>query len=170
MPIGGSIISEEVARNFAQHGGEFNHGYTYSGHPVACCVSVENLRILEEENIVENVASQTAPYLKQQWLSLAEHPLVGEARICGMMGALELVADKSGRKPFASEEGVVGLICREHCFANGLVMRHVGNKMVISPPLVISKSEIDELVMLAHKSLDQTHADINQQGLMKAKK
>ncbi len=170
QPIGGSIIREEIAQTFADKGGEFNHGYTYSGHPVAAAVAIENLRILEEENIVENVAGDIAPYLQEKWLALGDHPLVGEARICGMMAAIELVADKSGRKPFAAPEGTVGLICREHSFSNGLVMRHVGDKMIISPPLVISKSEIDELVELAHKSLDQTHADLKQQGLMQAEK
>ncbi|MCF6321678.1 MAG: aspartate aminotransferase family protein [Rhizobiaceae bacterium] len=170
QPIGGSIISEKIAKIFEDKAGEFNHGYTYSGHPVACAVASENLRILEEENIVDRVADDTGPYLREKWQSLSDHPLVGEARICGMMGALELVADKSGRKPFASEEGTVGFICREHSFANGLIMRHVGDKMIISPPLVISRSEIDELVELAHKTLDQTLEELNKQGLMQAAK
>ncbi len=170
QPIGGSIIREEIAQVFADRGGEFNHGYTYSGHPVACAVACENLRILEEEDIVGNVANVTAPYLQEKWLSLGDHPLVGEARIIGMMGALELTPEKSSRKPFAGEEGAAGLICREHSFSNGLVMRHVGDKMIISPPLVISRSEIDELVEMAHKSLDQAYADLKQQGLMQVSK
>jgi len=167
LPIGGSIIREEIAEEFSQKGGEFNHGYTYSGHPVACAVAMENLRIMEEEDIVTNVADVCAPYLAEKWLSLADHPLVGEARMVGMMGALELAPEKSSRKPFASEEGEVGLICREHSFSNGLIMRHVGNKMVISPPLVITKSEIDELVALAYLALDQTYAELKQRGMMK---
>ena len=167
LPIGGSIIREEIAEVFGQKGGEFNHGYTYSGHPVACAVAIENLRIMEEEDIVTTVADVTAPYMEERWLSLADHPLVGEARIVGMMGALELAPEKSSRKPFASDEGDVGLICREHSFSNGLIMRHVGDKMVISPPLVITKSEIDKLVDLAHKSLDQTYAELKQRGMLK---
>lgn len=167
QPIGGSIISEKIAEEFSANGGEFNHGYTYSGHPVASAVALENLRILDEENIVTNVAETTGPYLREKWLQLGDHPLVGEARICGMMGALELVADKNLRQPFLADEGTVGFICREHAFANGLIMRHVGDKMVISPPLVITKNEIDELVVLAHKTLDQTHTQLKAQGLMK---
>ncbi|MDH3581279.1 MAG: aspartate aminotransferase family protein, partial [Hyphomicrobiales bacterium] len=105
---------------------------------------------------------------REKWLQLADHPLVGEARISGMMGAIELVADKAGRRPFEAPEGTIGLMCREHCFANGLVMRHVGDKMIISPPLIISKAEIDELVAFALKSLDDTLRDIHDKGLMKA--
>ena len=168
QPIGASILSGRVADGFIAHGGEFAHGYTYSGHPVACAVALENIRILQEERIVETVAGETAPYLREKWLQLADHPLVGEARIAGMMGAIELVADKAGRRPFEAPEGTIGLMCREHCFANGLVMRHVGDKMIISPPLVISKAEIDELLAFALKSLDDSLRDIHDKGLMKA--
>lgn len=165
VPMAASLIDETIAANFEDKGGEFNHGYTYSGHPVCAAVALENIRILKEEHVIETVRDQTAPYLKQQWMSLGDHPLVGEARICGMMGALELVADKTARKPFASEEGTVGLICREHCFANGLVMRHVGDKMIISPPLTITKQEIDQLVGLAALALDKTENTIREQGI-----
>ena len=169
QPIGGSIISEKIAETFAQNAGDFNHGYTYSGHPVASAVASENLRLLEEENIVERVANDTGPYLQEKWRALADHDLVGEARICGMMGALELVADKAGRQRFLTDEGTVGLICRDYSFANGLIMRHVGDKMIISPPLVISKSEIDELIKLAVKTLDQTLAHLQREGMMKTR-
>jgi len=167
IPIGASIISDKVAAVLAEKGGEFAHGYTYSGHPVACAVALENLRILEEEKIVETVADQTAPYLKKKWQTLADHPLVGDARISGMMAAIELSPDKANRAPFAGEKGEAGFVCREICFKNGLVMRSVGDAMIISPPLVISKSEIDELIELAIKSLDQTMTALDQKGLLK---
>lgn len=166
QPIGGSVISERMAKDLDANGGEFAHGYTYSGHPVASAVALENLRILEEEKIIDTVRDETAPYLTEKWSALADHPLVGEARNVGMMGALELTPDKSARAPFASDEGTVGVICREFCFNNGLIMRHVGNKMIISPPLVISKSEIDELTEKAWKCLDLTLAEVKNQGLM----
>ncbi len=167
QPIGGSVISEKIAAVFAEKGGEFAHGYTYSGHPVAAAVALENLRILEEEHIVDTVASDTGPYLAQRWAELGQHPLVGEARISGMMAALELTPDVSARAPFA-ESGSVGPICRDHCFASNLIMRHVGDKMIISPPLVISRSEIDTMIERAHKALDKTMADAKAQGLMVA--
>ncbi len=164
QPIGASIVTDEVAGVIANT--EFNHGYTYSGHPVACAVALENLRILEEECIVDRVRDETAPYLKERFESLADHPLVGEVKIVGMMGSVALTPDKATRAPFA-EPGTAGLICRERCFANNLIMRHVGDRMVISPPLVISKDEIDTLVDRARMSLDEALAQLKAEGLMR---
>ena len=167
QPIGGSILSDEVASVIS--GTEFNHGYTYSGHPVACAVALENLRILDEEGIVDRVASDTGPYLKKRFESLTDHPLVGEAKIVGMMGSLALTPDKASRAAFASDAGTVGYITRERCFANNLIMRHVGDRMIISPPLVISREEIDVLIERAWQSLDEAHEELKAQGLMKAR-
>ncbi|RED18221.1 aspartate aminotransferase family protein [Pontivivens insulae] len=166
QPIGGSIVRESVAQ-VIEDGGEFNHGYTYSSHPVAAAVALENIRILEEEKVIDRVRSETAPYLQQKWASLADHPMVGEARMAGLMGALELTPEKASRAKFA-EEGAVGLMTRERCFANGLVMRHVGDKMIISPPLVISKEEVDRLIELAWQSLDEGMADAREAGAFPA--
>jgi putrescine aminotransferase len=166
QPIGGSILRESVAQ-VIEDGGEFNHGYTYSSHPVAAAVALENIRILQEEKTVERVAQDTAPYLADKWQALADHPMVGEARICGMMGALELTPDAAARAPFANT-GTVGLMTRERCFANGLVMRHVGDKMIISPPLTISHAEIDQLAELAWQSLDEGMAQAQAEGAFRA--
>ena len=154
-PIGGVVIGDRVADAVIDAGGDFNHGYTYSGHPVSCAVAAENLRIMAEEGIVERVASHTAGYFARRWAELGDHPLVGEARSLGLMGALELVADKRTLAPFA-KEGDTGLICREFCFREGLIMRAVRDCMIVSPPLVISDDEIDELVRLARRCLDLT--------------
>jgi putrescine aminotransferase len=166
VPIGGSMITDEVAE--VLRGVEINHGYTYSGHPVACAVALENLRILDEEGIVDRVRDTTAPYLKEKWKALEDHPLVGEARICGMMGALELTPDKSARAKFASDPGTVGAIGRDAAIANGLVMRHVRDSLIISPPLVLSLPEVDTLIDRAAKTLDQILATAKAEGLMKA--
>ncbi|MEQ9692682.1 aspartate aminotransferase family protein [Shimia sp. SDUM112013] len=164
-PIAASILSDEVAEVI--NATEFNHGYTYSGHPVAAAVALENLRILEEENIIETVREDTGPYLKEKWESLADHPLVGEVKIVGMMGSLALTPDKATRAPFKTDPGTVGFKCREHCFANNLIMRHVGDRMVISPPLVITKAEIDTLIERARKALDLTLVQLKKEGLFK---
>lgn len=164
QPIGGSIVCDEVAEVIG--GVEFNHGYTYSGHPVACAVALENLRLLEEEKVIERVRDETAPYLKEKFEALVDHPLVGEAKIVGMMGSIALTPNKETRAVFAAEAGTVGFICRERCFSNNLIMRHVYDRMIISPPLVISKEEIDILIDRARQSLDETHAILQEKGLM----
>ena len=153
IPMGGLIVRDEVVA-VLNEGGDFNHGFTYSGHPVAAAVALENIRILREEKIVEKVHAETAPYLQKRLRELNDHPLVGEVRGVGMLGAIELVQDKATRKRY--EGRGVGMICRQFCFDNGLIMRAVGDTMIISPPLVISKDEIDELVAKARKCLDLT--------------
>lgn len=167
MPIGASILSDEVA-HVIDHGGDFNHGYTYSGHPVACAVALENLRILQDEQIIEKAAVDTIPYLTEKWAQLADHPLVGETVNKGLMAGLALTPDKAARAKFASDPGTVGFRCRERCFANGLIMRHVGDRMIIAPPLIISRDEIDTLFERAVQSLDETLSGLKTDGMMVA--
>jgi putrescine aminotransferase len=153
IPMGGVIVRDEVAKVLSE-GGDFNHGFTYSGHPVAAAVGLENLRILRDEKIIERVQEDTAPYLQKRLRELNDHPLVGEVRGLGMLGAIELVKDKATRARYEGKG--VGMICRQFCFDNGLIMRAVGDTMIIAPPLVISRDEIDELVEKARKCLDLT--------------
>lgn len=155
IPMGGLIVHDDVVA-VLNEGGDFNHGFTYSGHPVAAAVALENIRILRDEKIVNRVHEETAPYLQKRLRELADHPLVGEVRGVGMLGAIELVQDKATRKRY--EGRGVGMICRTFCFDNGLIMRAVGDTMIISPSLVISKAEIDELVTKARQCLDLTLA------------
>jgi len=155
LPIGGVMVSDRVSQVLIDKSGEFAHGYTYSGHPVAASVALANLRILRAENIVETVDNETGPYLQNCWAELAKHPLVGEARGVGFLGALELVQDKTKRE-FYPKIGKVGGLCRNICIENGLVMRAVGDTMIISPPLIASKANIDELILKVKQSLDIT--------------
>ncbi|MGN0931991.1 aspartate aminotransferase family protein [Falsigemmobacter intermedius] len=165
-PIGGSIICDEVAEVIA--GDEFNHGYTYSGHPLAAALALENLRIMEEERVVDHVRNTANPYLAVKWAQLTDHPMVGEAKLCGLMGSIALTPDKSRRAAFAAGEGKVGYLTRERCFANNLVMRHVGDRMIIAPPLVITPEEIDLLIDRAWTSLDEAMAQAKAEGLWQA--
>lgn len=167
QPIGGSIFCDEVAEVLGSHG-DFNHGYTYSGHPVAAAVALENLRIIEEEKMIEHVRNVAHPYLNERWQALTDHPLVGEAKLVGLMGSIALTPNKATRAKFASETGTVGYRCRERCFANNLIMRHVGDRMIISPPLSITPEEIDVLLARARKSLDECYAGLKDDGMMKA--
>ncbi|HKE94808.1 MAG TPA: aspartate aminotransferase family protein [Povalibacter sp.] len=158
LPIGGVMVGDRVARTLIELGGEFNHGFTYSGHPVACAVACAAINILRDERIVERVRNDIGPYLQQRWTELTDHPLVGEARGVGLIGALELVRDKATRQTF-SDPGEIGTLCRDLCITNGLVMRAVRDTMIIAPPLVMTRSHVDELIEKARKSLDMTLAE-----------
>ncbi|MEO5734564.1 MAG: aminotransferase class III-fold pyridoxal phosphate-dependent enzyme, partial [Rubrivivax sp.] len=148
-------------------GGEFNHGYTYSGHPVACAVALANIRLIRELDLVATIESDLGPYLAAGFKTLSEHPLVGDADTCGLMGALLLVkhkaADPRDSQPFADDHDI-GMLCRAHCFREGLVMRAVGDRMIIAPPLVITRAQIDELLGLAQRCLDLTLQEARGKG------
>ncbi len=155
LPIGGVLVGDRVADTLIEEGGEFVHGFTYSGHPTCAAVALRNLQILEAEGVIERVRDDLGPYLARRWASLADHPIVGEARSLGLIGALELVADKASGTRFP-KRFAAGNLCRDLCYDAGLVMRSVGDTMIISPPLVITREQIDELVTLAREALDET--------------
>ena len=163
LPLGGSIVGPRIGEVMRNEGGEFAHGYTYSGHPAVCAVALANIDALDREGIIDQVREETAPYFAERLGSLGEHPLVGQARSIGLMGAVEIVADKATNERF-DKDWHVGTRCRTFCFENGLVMRAVGDSMIVAPPLVISKAEIDELVEKAWRCLDLTAGWIQQQG------
>jgi putrescine aminotransferase len=165
QPIGGSIVCDEVAEVIGS--GEFNHGYTYSGHPVASAVALENLRILEEEHVLDHVRDVAAPALAEMWHGLSDHPLVGETTIIGMMASLALTPQKDSRAKFAMEAGTAGFMCRERCFANNLIMRHVYDRMVISPPLIITPEEIAILGRRARVALDECYSQLKEGDMLK---
>jgi len=165
QPIGGSVVSDAVAEVIG--GTEFSHGYTYSGHPVAAAVALENLRILQEEGIVDAVKNSKAAALAEALNGLKDHPLIGEVSIKGMMASMPLTPEKATRAPFEADRGTVGLICRDRCFANDLVMRHVGDRMIVSPPLVMTEADMEELVTKARKALDETYRELKALDMLK---
>jgi putrescine aminotransferase len=159
IPIGAVMFNDRVAGVLKEKGGELAHGYTYSGHPVCAAVALENIRILQDEKIVETCKNDTGPYLAKRWKELGEHPLVGEARIAGMVGALELVPAKPERRYF-DERGKVGTLCRDIALKNGLILRATNDSMLLSPPLTMTRAHIDELADKAWKSLDMTAREL----------
>jgi putrescine aminotransferase len=152
-----------VAQVLIDKGGEFNHGYTYSGHPVACAVALANLNLMEKEDLPRRVRDDTGPYLARQFEALKAHPLVGEAQTCGFVGGMVLIKNKATRAMFDPDLGV-GMRCRAHCFKNGLIMRAVGDRMIISPPLIMTRAQIDEMMGLIHRCLDATLAELQEAG------
>lgn len=161
LPLGGVMVGDRVGNVLIDKGGEFYHGYTYSGHPASCAAAIETLNILHREKLVERVRDDIGPYLQKKWHTLSEHPIVGETRMVGLMGALELVKSKSPIKRFEGEAGV-GTVCRDFLVNNGLVMRAVGDTIVVAPPLVLTHAEADELIEKAWKCLDLTQAAVRQ--------
>jgi putrescine aminotransferase len=163
VPLGGVMVGDRVAKVLIEQGGEFEHGYTYSGHPVACAVALANIRLIQQQKLVEHVRDDVGPYLAEQYRSLQDHPLVGDAETCGLMAALLLVKNKATGEAFPDSVSI-GMVCRGHCFANGLIMRAVGDRMIIAPPLVITRAQIDEMMVLVRRCLDLTLADAQRSG------
>ena len=156
IPLSALLVNDRVANVLINDVGEFYHGFTYSGHPVACAVALANLDIIENEHLVQR--SHDLGILLREKLNntLGDHPMVGEIRGVGLIGAIELVADKRTRK-FFDKRGRVGTICRDYCFASNVILRAVRDTMVFSPPLVISKSEIDIMVERVTHAIHQTY-------------
>ncbi len=164
IPLGGVMVGNRVAKVLIEQGGEFNHGYTYSGHPVACAVALANLDIIERENLVGRVRDDIGPYLAKRFEELKSHPLVGSVQTCGFVAGLVLVKDSATGERFDSESAV-GMKCRAHCFGNGLIMRAVGDRMIIAPPLTMTHAQIDELMGLIVRCLDLTLEQTRHEGL-----
>jgi putrescine aminotransferase len=160
VPLSGLLIDDRIAGALLSHDDDFHHGYTFSGHPVACAVALKNIEIMERERLVPRVNETTGPALAKLLAKFADHPLVGEVRSIGMLGAIELVADKRTRRRFSGEPGRVGLICRDHFFRENFVMRAVFDTMVMSPPLIWAEAQFDEAEAAIRRALDLTLNDV----------
>ncbi len=160
LPISAVMVHDKVADVLIGKGGDFNHGYTYSGHPVAAAVALANIKILKRDKIIDTVGTETGPYFQKLLRELLDHPLVGEVRGVGLVAAIELVKEKKNRELF-DPVGKTGNICRDHCFENGLIMRATDDSMILSPPLIITKQQIDELMEKVNMCLDMTARDIS---------
>jgi putrescine aminotransferase len=162
LPLGGVMVSDAVS-DVLSAGGAFWHGFTTSGHPVCCAAGIANLRIIIDEKLVDRVRDDIGPYLKQGWMSLADHPLVGEARMVGLLGGLELTPDRATRARFTKYDDV-GSICRDFAYQRGLILRATGSTMLTAPPYVLSEDEADQLVAIARGALDDTQAELKRRG------
>ncbi|MBC8240938.1 MAG: aminotransferase class III-fold pyridoxal phosphate-dependent enzyme, partial [Alphaproteobacteria bacterium] len=158
IPLSAVMTTDDIVDTLGK-GGEFQHGFTYSGHPVACAVALANIDVIKRENLVERTRTDTGPDLSEKLAELKDHPLVGEVRSIGLIGAIELVKNKETRELF-EPMGEVGATCKNHCMANGLIMRATRDVMVMSPPLIITREEIDIMMARARKGLDATAKEI----------
>ncbi|MBS0395679.1 MAG: aminotransferase class III-fold pyridoxal phosphate-dependent enzyme [Proteobacteria bacterium] len=155
LPISATAVSADIVATLREAGGEFVHGYTYSGHPTCAAVALKNLEILSRERLVERTAEDTGPYLARALDRLRGHPLVGEARSVGLIGGVEIVARPGTNERFAGKEGTAGPIVRDICIRNGLMVRAIRDTLVFCPPLIISHAEIDRLVDTMRAALDE---------------
>ncbi|MCA0278300.1 MAG: aspartate aminotransferase family protein [Proteobacteria bacterium] len=160
QPLSALLVGDRIASTLVEKGGEFYHGYTYSGHPVACAVALKNLEIIEREGLVERVKNDTGPYFAQMLKErIAGHGLVGEVRSVGLMGAIEIVRDKATKERF-SPGGSAAVVVRDHAIANGMMMRATGDSMILSPPLIWTRATIDMAGDRIVKALDLAERDL----------
>ena len=157
MPISASAIRRDMYEAMIDQSaaaGAFGHGYTYSGHPVACAVALKVLEIYQRDDIFGKAAI-TGEYMQQRLAEFADHPLVGEVRGSGLIGALELVANKQTGQAFAN--GAVGAYAQKAVQDRGVILRTVaGSSLAFCPPLIITTAQIDEIIAATSKALDQT--------------
>ena len=160
QPLSALLVGDRIASTLVEKGGEFYHGYTYSGHPVACAVALKNLEIIEQEGLVGRVKNDTGPYFAQMLKErIAGHGLVGEVRSVGLMGAIEIVKDKATKERFAPV-GSAAVTVRDHAIANGMMMRATGDSMILSPPLIWTRATIDLAGDRILKALDLAERDL----------
>jgi putrescine aminotransferase len=160
LPISATAVSAPIVAQLKRTGGDFVHGYTYSGHPTAAAVALKNLEIIARERLVERVADDTGPYLARALARLSDHPLVGEARSLGLIGAVEIVARHGSNDRFCGKVGTAGPLIRDVCIRNGLMVRAIGDSIVMCPPLIITHAEIDQLVGTLERSLSDAQAEL----------
>jgi len=146
LPISAVGVADHVVETIRGAGGDFVHGYTYSGHPTCAAVALKNSEVMEREDLVRRTAEDSGPYLAAALSRLADHPLVGEVRSLGLIGAVEIVAEKGTNRRFGGAPGKAGPIVRDLCIEGGLMIRAIRDTVVMSPPLIISHAEIDRLV------------------------
>jgi putrescine aminotransferase len=164
LPISATAVSARIVAALRESNDEFAHGFTYSGHPTAAAVALKNIEIIDSEGLVERVADDVGPYLSRALAQLASHELVGEARSLGLIGGVEIVRKKGTNERFGGKEGTAGPIVRDLCIRNGLMVRGIRDTIVMCPPFIITHAEIDELVAILARSLDQARQPLRALG------
>ena len=170
LPLGGVMVNEAVYQALLDESrkiGLFAHGYTYSGHPVSCAVALKAIEIYERDRLAEQ-ARVKGRLFQRRLDALADHPLVGEARGMGLIGGLEIVADKGSKRQYEVKRGVAAK-CVGFAQAEGLIVRSLsGDRIALCPPLIITEEEIGELFDRLTRALDRTAEWIGKEGLMAA--
>ncbi len=159
LPIAGVILHDRVADVLIHDVDGFDHGFTYSGHPVAAAAALANLKIIEDERLVERIRDDIGPLFKAAWASLADHPMVGEAVSVGLLGAVQIALDKTTRTRFSDPAGIGGVI-RNFCLQKGLIVRATGDRILVSPPFIINVDQVNEIVDILRGVLDYVYQEL----------
>ncbi|MCO5064035.1 MAG: aminotransferase [Rhizobiaceae bacterium] len=165
FPLGGMVVSARLMEDLRRSNhpdAMFGHGLTYTSHPVGCAVALKNLDLLEGGLLAH--ARKIAPHFQKQLGTLEELPLVGEVRGIGLMACVECVADRESRNPLKLDK-TVGARIDAHCHELGLLVRPLINMCVMSPPLIITESQIDEMVSILREGISRTMDDLRREGL-----
>ncbi|GIK96823.1 MAG: aspartate aminotransferase family protein [Alphaproteobacteria bacterium] len=169
LPISAVLINRkvyDVIRDNSGKIGTFGHGFTYTGHPVAAAVAVETLKIYEERRIIDQVR-EVAPVFQKQLRRFADHPLVGECRGVGLVGAIELVKNKATRESFDPNQ-LLGAFLVGRAQEHGLIIRPLGDSIAFCPPLIITANEIEDMFRRFEAALEDTAAHVRENGLQAA--
>ena len=169
FPLSAVMMNEKVYEVLVDQSrkiGTFGHGNTYAGHPVGCAIAVKTLEIYQRDKIVEHVRSVEPTFLKRLH-KLAEHPLVGEARGVGLIGAVELVKDKQTKAPFETKKGV-GAKSVVFAQEEGLITRAMGDRVAFCPPMIITEAELEEMFDRYERALNKTLNWAKAEGLLAA--
>jgi putrescine aminotransferase len=159
QPISAISLGARMGDAIANANEELVHGYTYSGHPVTSAVALKNLEIMDREKLPARVKNDIGPYMQRRLReTFVGHPIVGEVRGIGLLAAIELSANPKKRE-FFPNLGDVGAHCRNYCFNSGLMSRATRDTMFLAPPLVISETEVEEIIAKLKSAIDNTARD-----------
>jgi putrescine aminotransferase len=166
LPLGGVILKDAIYRTLVEAGPDFalHHGFTYSGHPTVCAAALANLDIIEREGLIGR-ARRLAPYFARRLGTLARHRIVGEVRTAGLMAAVELVRDKESKEPLASNLNAAARI-RGAVLDRGVIVRASADTVVVCPPLIITRPEIDQLTKALDEAIDEVGQQLAQAGAL----
>jgi putrescine aminotransferase len=166
QPLGAVLISDRILSQLSEENVEsaiFSSGFTYSGHPVACAAALKNIEIIERENLLEHVR-EISPYFQEQLRSMLDIPIVGNVRGQGLMGCVECVISRDQKDPLILDYEIGNRIDK-HCQALGLVVRPLINMCVMSPPLTITRDQIDDMMGILKKGIVLAMEDVRSEGI-----
>ena len=167
IPMGGYAVSDQFMAEISGDNADgclYSNGYTWSGNPVACAAALASWDILEKENLLQNVL-EVGPYFQEQLRTLAENPLVGNVRGTGLMAAVEMTIQGRDEEELLEKDYAIGEMVDSHCQRLGLLVRPFINICIISPPLIITRAQVDELVTALREGMRLTLEDLREQGI-----